>query len=544
MGKLTRRISQRFPTSSTLVALCAVVLLGTTSHAAVVPNALFGDHAVLQQGIAIPVWGTADKGESITVTFDGETKSTKADRQGRWMVEFGLREAGGPHTLTIAGKNTIELEDVMVGEVWVCSGQSNMAWTVRRSAKPNTEIAAAQWPGIRMFTVKRTVAGEPQENVEGSWETCSSETVPNFSAVGYYFGRDLHQMLEVPVGMIHTSWGGTPSDAWTRREKLESTGDLYERRFAMWKKALEEFPEKNEEYLEKRRAYRQAREYLQDSEREVRVLDERFGSPRARDVSIASLAPRPRGPRGPNHSHRPAGLYNGMIAPLIPYAIRGAIWYQGESNAGRAHQYRTLFPLMIENWREDWKQGDFPFYWVQLANFQDTKDEPGESSWAELREAQSMALKLPNTGQAVIIDIGEAMDIHPKNKQDVGRRLARIALAQTYGREMTYSGPVYQGMSVKDEKVRLTFKHSGGGLVAPGGELKGFSVAGADSQFVWASAEIEGDEVVVWSDEVEKPIAVRYGWAHNPVCNLYNKVGLPASPFRTDDWPGVTVGRN
>lgn len=348
---------------------------------------------------------------------------------------------------------------------------------------------------------------------------------PNFLAVAYYFGRGIHQMVGVPVGLIHTSWGGTPSDAWTRREVLESTGKLYKDRFKEWADAIEAFPVKNAEYLEKRKAWEVTRDYL-------------------KSIKAEKIPRAPRGPRGPKHPHLPSGLYNGMIAPVIPYAIRGTIWYQGESNAGRAYQYRTLFPLMIQNWRDDWGQGDFPFYFVQLANYKKIKDEPGESNWAELREAQSMTLKLPNTGQAVIIDIGETDNIHPRNKQDVGRRLARLALADTYGHEITGSGPIYGGMKVKGGKVTLSFDYAEPGLVAPEGKLKGFAVAGKDSQFVWAEAAIEGDKVVVWSDRVKKPVAVRYGWADNPICNLYSKVGLPASPFRTDIWPGITVGKN
>ena len=412
----------------------------------------------------------------------------------------------------------------MIGEVWVCSGQSNMAVSVRNSNKANAEIAASDWSDIRLFSVKRTVAGKPLMDVEGEWSVSSPESIPGFSAVAYYFGRDVHQMTEVPVGLIHTSWGGTPSDAWTSRPYLESTGDLYTERFGQWATAIEAFPEQNVVYLEKRKAWEVTRDSL-------RAIDQKV--PR-----------RPRAPRGPAHPHRPAGLYNGMISPLIPYGIRGAIWYQGESNAGRAYQYRTLFPLMIQNWRNDWGQGNFPFYFVQLANFREVEDEPGESDWAELREAQSLALSLPNTGQAVIIDIGEADDIHPKNKQDVGRRLARIALARTYGRKMTFSGPTYEGMSVENGKIRLTFGHTGSGLVAPRGKVQGFAIAGPDSQFKWAEAEIEGEDVVVWNEGVKKPVAVRYGWANNPVCNLYNKAGLPASPFRTDDWTGITVGKN
>jgi sialate O-acetylesterase len=543
MEKRIRRTSRLFRTSS-LALLSLIGFLAGSGHSDVAPNALFGDHAVLQQGISIPIWGKADPGEAVKVTFGEETQQTTADIKGHWSVTFEARTAGGPHELSLEGKNKVELSNVMVGEVWVCSGQSNMAWTVRRANRSNTEIAAAQWPNIRLFTVKRNVSGEPLDTVVGSWKACSSETVVNFSAVAYYFGRDIHQMVEVPVGLIHTSWGGTPSDAWTSQEALASTGDLYKKRFASWKKALEVFPEKQAKYLEKRKAYQAARAYVNDFDNEVRVLDERFGDPRVRDLKIASVIPRPSGPRGPNNAHRPAGLYNAMIHPLVPYAIRGAIWYQGEANAGRAHQYRTLFPLMISDWRQAWGQGDFPFYWVQLANYMERKDDPGSSAWAELREAQSMTLKLPNTGQAVIIDIGETDDIHPRNKQDVGRRLARIALARDYGREMTYSGPTYKSLRVKDGKARLAFDHAEPGLVAPRGTVRGFAIAGKDSQFVWANAEIDGSEVVVWSEDVKKPIAVRYGWSDNPVCNLYNKVGLPASPFRTDDWAGGTVGRN
>ncbi|KPK45084.1 MAG: hypothetical protein AMJ65_01115, partial [Phycisphaerae bacterium SG8_4] len=381
--------------------------------------------------------------------------------------------------------------------------------------------AAAKYPNIRLFTVTRTVAHKPLDDCEGSWAPCSPETVPDFSAVAYYFGRELHKRLDVPVGLIHTSWGGTPAESWTRIEVLEAGAD-FQPILTRQAEIIANYPQAYKEYEQKLQEWQKAAE---------EAKAEGNKPPR-----------RPGAPRGPDHPHTPAGLYNGMIAPLIPYGIQGAIWYQGESNAGRAYQYQRLFPAMIMNWREDWGQGNFPFLFVQLANFMETKDEPGDSSWAELREAQTMTLSLPNTGMATIIDIGEAKDIHPKNKQDVGKRLAFWALAQTYEKDIVYSGPLYKSMKAEGGKIRLSFDHVGGGLVAAGGEqLKGFAVAGADRKFVWADAKIDGDTVVVSSDDVAEPVAVRYAWADNPVCNLYNKENLPASPFRTDNWPGLTV---
>jgi sialate O-acetylesterase len=434
-------------------------------------------------------------------------------------------KAGGPYEMTFSGKNKITIKNIMVGEVWVCSGQSNMQWSVKQSANPEQEIADANYPDIRLFTVARKVAEQPQPDCSGNWTLCSPETVPDFSAVGYFFGRELHKELNVPIGLIHTSWGGTPAEAWTRREALEKERDcapILQR----YDDAMANYPQAKKEYEQKLEEWKQVAE---------KAKAEGEKAPR-----------RPRAPFKPGHPHSPAGLYNAMIAPLIPFSIQGAIWYQGESNAGRAYQYRKLFPAMIRNWRKDWGQGNFSFLFVQLANFRDVKPEPAESDWAELREAQLMTLSLQNTGMAVIIDIGEAKDIHPKNKQDVGRRLALWALAKNHRKDIVYSGPIYKSKSMKVEgnKIILHFDHVGGGLVADGGEpLKGFAVAGADRKFVWANATIDGDTVVVSSDEVSEPVAVRYAWADNPVCNLYNKEGLPASGFRTDDWPGVTVDK-
>jgi sialate O-acetylesterase len=353
---------------------------------------------------------------------------------------------------------------------------------------------------------------------------CSPETVGSFSAAGYFFGRELYKEIKQPIGLIHTSWGGTPAEAWTSPAALQENPGL-EPILTRYKEALAAWPKAKAKYDEDVAKWKEAAQQAKtDGKQPPRM---------------------PGAPMGPGNPNCPSGLYNGMVAPLIPYTIRGAIWYQGESNAGRAYQYRDLFPTMIKSWWNAWGQegqGDFPFLFVQLANFMDPKEEPGDSSWAELREAQLMTLDLSNTGMAVIIDIGDTKDIHPKNKQDVGKRLALWALANTYSKDVVYSGPLYTSMTKKGKTIVLSFDHLGGGLVAKGGEpLKGFALAGADKKFVWADAKIEADKIIVSSDKVADPVAVRYAWADNPVCNLYNKAGLPASPFRTDTWPGVTA---
>jgi sialate O-acetylesterase len=481
--------------------------------------ALFGDHMVLQQNAPLPVWGTADPGEEVTVSLGRNSARATADDKGRWSVKLPACQLGEPAELIVAGKNHITIRDVLVGEVWVCSGQSNMEWSVRASANAQQEIAAAKYPKIRLFTVQKRVAAEPVSDVVGHWSVCGPESVAGFSAVGYFFGRTLHQKLDVPIGLINSSWGGTPAESWTTHQTLESNPELAPIA-ARWKQLLVDYPKAKAAHEARLAEYRKV-----------------VGSAKA----AGKPAPRPPGPPlGPDHPHRASGLYNGMIAPLVPFAIPGAIWYPGESNAGRAYQYRTLFPAMIQDWRRAWGQGEFPFLFVQLANFRARSNQPEESDWAELREAQSKTLALPNTAQAVIIDIGEANDIHPKNKQDVGYRLAVGALKVAYRQDVVHSGPVYASMAVEGEEARLKFKHAGG-LVAKGGPLKGFAIAGADRKFVWADARIDGDTVVVCSDFVKQPVAVRYAWGNNPECNLYNKEGLPASPFRTDDWPGVTA---
>jgi sialate O-acetylesterase len=483
---------------------------------------------VLQQGIEAPIWGTADAGEDVVVTIGSQKATAKADASGKWATKVGPLKPGEPLEVIIAGKNRIALKDVLVGEVWVCSGQSNMEWNVNNSANVEQERAQANYPGIRMFTVNKAVTGTPAQGLEGSWAVCTPQTVGGFSAVGYFFGRELHKSLNVPVGLIHTSWGGTPAESWTERSALEADPDL--------RPILERWDQ-------------QFAKYQQELPAQLAAAVEKW-KPEAEKADAAgrTLPPvqMPQDPR--SHPWRPAGLYNAMIAPLLPYGIKGAIWYQGESNAGRAYQYRKLLPAMIQTWRKGFNQGDFPFLIVSLANFTKVLPEPGDSDWAELREAQTLtANNVPNAGQAITIDIGEAADIHPKNKQDVGRRLALAALAKTYQKDVPYGGPVYDSMSVEGDSVRLKFKHAQGGLMAKsidGPALRGFAIAGEDRKWHWADAKIDpsnSDTVLVRSDKVAKPVAVRYAWANNPVCNLYNQANLPAVPFRTDDWKGVTA---
>jgi len=427
--------------------------------------------------------------------------------------------AGGPFQMTVTGKNTIVLNNILVGEVWVASGQSNMEWPVALSNNAEQEIVSANYPQIRLFVVPKAVSGYPRKDLSGgTWQPCTPEAVRDFSAVAYFFARELHRALKVPVGVIMAAWGGTPAESWTSKPTLLSIPSL---RYLVenWRNAERNYPQALENY----------RQRLAEWERAV-------------EQARAEGKPEPKKPDFPQDPRRnlwkPSGLFNAMIAPIVPYAIQGAIWYQGESNVGRAYEYRTLFPAMIRDWREVWGQGDFPFLFVQLANFMPTRPEPGESAWAELREAQLLTLSLPKTGMAVAIDIGDANDIHPRNKQDAGKRLALNALAIAYGEKVVYSGPIYARMKREGNAVRLYFQHVDGGLTTPNGEpLKGFAIAGADRKFVWAEARIEGSMVVVHSSQVPQPVAVRYGWADN----LYNKVGLPASPFRTDDWPGVTA---
>ena len=492
-------------------------------------NNMFGDHMVLQQGIRNKVWGKADPGEAVTVTLGGQTHSTTAAADGSWHVFLDpVQEYGGPHTLTVKGKNTVAFDDVLIGEVWVCAGQSNMQWSLDQVNDSDLEKVAAKFPNIRLVSVPQVGTQEPQWNFNGKWQVCSPETVSGFSAVGYLFGKQLHHTLGVPVGLINNAWGGSAAEAWVKREKLAANEKL---------KPLHDRWVKMEEGLAAAAA-----------EFETKLADWKAAAEKAK----AEGQPAPNQPINPDGqmrgNARPGNIHSGVLTPSIGYGIKGAIWYQGESNAGRAYQYRELFPFMIKSWREEWGLGEFPFYWVQLADFGGEKAAPAESNWAELREAQTMTMTvLPNTGEAVIIDIGEGKDIHPKNKQDVARRLARWALAETYKVPgITARSPLYKSMEKQGSKIVLSFDHATGGWrpfdVA---ELIGFTIAGADRKFVVAKAVVLGDgRIEVWSETVGDPVAVRYAWADNPVCNMYSAAGLPLTPFRTDDFPGMTAEAN
>jgi sialate O-acetylesterase len=472
-------------------------------------NGLFTDNMVLQRGRPIPVWGWADSGEKVTVEFRGSKRSVVA-KEGKWMVRLPVQRAGGPDVLIVRGKNSLQLNNVMVGEVWIASGQSNMEWPLQRTVNATNAIEQARNPKIRLYTVPKLKSEAPVDDVKAAWQECQPETVPTFSAVGYHFAADLQKALGVPVGIIHTSWGGSPAEVWMRNAELASNA-RYKREI------LDTFPPAQQKYIDD----------LAKWEKETADLKAQ-GKQQTRT--------RPRGP------WRPSELYNGMIAPLIPYAIRGAIWYQGESNAGRAHQYRTLFPDMIRNWRKDWGQGDFTFLAVQLAPFMKIQPEPKDSTWAELREAQLIATRvLPKVGQAVITDVGNETDIHPQNKQPVGARLALAARHIAYGEDIVWSGPLFHDMKVRNGKAILSFTQTGGGLVERAGKLTGFAIAGADRKFVWADARIKGKRVIVTNPQVLQPVAVRFGWADYPVVNLWNVDGLPATPFRTDDFPMITA---
>ncbi len=499
------------------LCLAVSLLLTAAAQADVRLPSLISDNMVLPQETPANIWGWADPQEQVSVQLAGKKVEAIADAQGKWSVKLAGLTPGEAGDLTITGKNTLTVRNVAVGEVWVGSGQSNMEWSVRSSANPTEEAAAATFPQIRMFTVARAPKLEPQEECAGKWEVCTPETVSNFSAVAYYFGRKLHQSLKVPIGLIHSSWGGTPAEHWTPKEVLAAEPELAGM-VKSWETAVAAYPAAKEAH--------------------DKVIAEWQVTADAAKAAGTPVPKKPDAPRGGDPFGSPGCLYNGMIHPLLPYTIRGAIWYQGESNASRATQYAKLFPTMIQSWRERWAVGEFPFLFVQLANFMQRHDQPTESQWAALREAQLQTLELPHTGMAVAIDIGEAGDIHPKNKQEVGRRLALNALATVYYHEQEFSGPIFTGAQVEDGKIRLSFRHAQGLKALDGAKLTGFAIAGEDRKFVWAEAEIQGDHVVLQSPQVATPVAARYAWADNPAANLGNEAGLPASPFRTDTWDG------
>jgi sialate O-acetylesterase len=484
------------------------------------PNPIFSDGAVLQRGRTLPVWGTADDGESVTVTVQGRTAGTVC-RGRRWRVDLPPLEVGGPVEMTIRGKNTITLRGLLVGEVWVCSGQSNMELTVADCDRADREIANSANPQIRLCKVPRQAADAPLEEVSLSWRECGPSTVGNFSGVGYFFGRDLQEALKVPLGLIDASYGSTPAEAWMRPETLRSRPEF--------RSILDEYARQVED------SPRAMTQYGSEMEAWERAAAEAKATGR-------KPPPRPQLPLGPFNWRRPSGLYHAMVLPLVPYAIRGVIWYQGERNSPRAYQYRTLFPALIADWRRAWGQGDFPFLFVQLAPFGKRGDEPRESAWAELREAQLLTSQsVPSTAMAVITDVGDEADIHPRRKQPVGERLALAARAVAYGEPVSYRGPSYRDFEVQGDRIVVSFDHAGRGLECRGDRLRGFAICGPDRTFVAAEVQIVGhDRVAVHSPRVSRPVAVRFGWADYPVVNLWNRDGLPASPFRTDDFPGLT----
>jgi len=463
-----------------LVIFAAFMAL--VAHAEIKLPAIFSDHMVLQRGNVAPIWGWAEPGEKVTVQFAGQTKSTTAGKAGKWMMRLdAINDAKVTGELKVIGNNIITVRDVLIGEVWVASGQSNMAMAVGRCLNADQEATAAKYPQIRMFITKRNAQLKPQDDLEGSWVVCSPKTVKSFSGTAYFFGRTLHNKLNVPVGILHSSWGGTAIEAWTSINVQEKS-DKLDPVLSKWKNK----PQANQ--------------------------------------------------------NKPANLFNGMIHPLMPYGIRGGIWYQGERNSKTvegAKLYAHQLTLMINDWRRRWGQGDFPFLWAQLPNFKKRNDDPNAVSvWAHTRESMAKTLWLPNTGMATTIDIGEARDIHPKNKQDVGKRLAAWALAEFYNqKDAVTTGPIYASHEVTGSKVLIHFDHAKGLKMKGAGDLAGFAVAGLDKQFYWAKASISKDGVVELScKDVSKPVAVRYAWGDNPEVNLINNAGLPATPFRSDDW--------
>ncbi len=484
--------------------------------------ALFADHMVLQREQANPIWGEADPGSTVTIRIAEQEVTATTDDDGWWRTKLPKLPAGGPHTIEVRADVTRTIRDVLVGEVWLGSGQSNMAWPVKKARDFDTERAAATIPRIRMFTVKRHAATKPQRDCIGDWKACTPDNVGDFSATAYFFARSLHRELDVPIGIVHSSWGGSAIEAWTSLEAQREEPRLADK-LASWDKRVAQW---NDGTIQQRHTKRL----------------EKWKEAALRNRKAGKSAPRkPRKPGNPTRDrNRPANLFHGQIAPLIGYGIRGAIWYQGERNArsvADAELYALQLPMMIRDWRARWGQGAFPFAWAQLPNFKKRQPDPGHvSAWAHLRESMRKSLAVENTGMAITIDLGEARDIHPQNKQDVGARLAQWALVDVYGRDGVASGPLLRSHAIEEGQIVVAFTNDKGLRTLDGGPPTGFAIAGQDKQWRWASALIQGKRVIVSHPEVTKPIAVRYAWGDNPDCNLINGAGLPASPFRTDDW--------
>jgi sialate O-acetylesterase len=637
----------------TMKLALAAFLFAAALHANPSLPPLFGNHMVLQQGGAVPVWGWADPQERITVTILDQARQTTADAAGRWRLTLAALPAGGPYRLTVQGNRAVVFDDVLVGEVWICSGQSNMAFELARAATAAEDIPDADYTGLRLFQVPSRSVLQPLETTPGAaWRPLTPDSARGFSAVGYLFARRLHKELGVPVGIIQSTWSGTSAELWTSPAALAASPEL-QPLLKSWDsadvrtRALAAHPTEfqldfdrfellradgtaeslHPEWSFNWDAVRNSHFELVPSGRtapspaarlsgsleadespaltggfalrhQVRDLSQYSGlrfdcrgrgvfrfdvlepavldsddyripaidatpawqpvTIRFADLKQAGWGVRQRLTLDSLRGFRimpqraaagvlmpPGSLFNGMIAPLAPYAIRGAVWYQGESNAGRAFEYRTLLPALIRSWRQAWNQGDFPFRSVQLPEFRARREQPSESDWAELREAQFLTLKnTPNTGLAVALGLGEAGNVHPHRKVEVADRLALWALGTTYGRGGEFSGPLFDSARIEAGAIRIGFQHTGGGLtLSAGSVLRGFAIAAADRKFYWADARLEGAAVVVSSPQVPAPVAVRYAWADNPDANLANGAGLPAAPFRTDDWPGLTAPR-
>ncbi len=473
---------------------------------------IIGSGMVLQRNMPLSIWGWADTGEEVAVQL-GQTKvTTKAGAGGKWTVTLPVMQAGGPHKITISGKNTIRLENVLVGDVWICSGQSNMAFGLSSAEKGKEAVDTAGNANIRLFDVPRRTSSHREEDVDATWLMCTPDTVKKFSAVGYFFGRRLQKELNIPIGLIGTSWGGTRIEPWT---PLVGFASVPKTRII-----LKDIEKSNDAYRQDlAKSFDPMETWIKDARKALSLNK--------------PLPPQPDFPSSPFKSPRnPVGIYNGMVNPLTPFAIRGAIWYQGESNLSDGMMYHEKMKALISGWRKVWGQGDFPFYFVQLAPYKYGQANP--RYLPRIWEAQTATLSVPNTGMAVTVDIGNINDIHPRNKRDVGKRLALWALAKTYGQKgIVYSGPLYKSMSIEGDKIRIRFDHVGSGLASRDAKpLNWFEVSGKDMKFVKAKAKIDGETLVVSSETVVTPVAVRFAWLQTAEPNLMNKEGLPASPFR------------
>ncbi len=494
----------------------AALAFAPASRADLVPASLFQDHAVLQAGKPVPVWGRADAGEKVSVTFAGQTVATTTGPDGAWHVTLApLAVSATPARMTLQGNNTLVLDDVLVGEVWLCSGQSNMEWKLNKTTDAEAVIAATDLPLVRQYQVRNNLSNAPKSAAPGKWVAASPATAGSFTGVGFYFARELHARLGVPVGIIHSSWGGTEIEAWMSPASMADPSFAFVAQ--LWQKRLDDYPVAQAKYeaAEAEAALKAA---------EAKAAGKTYRKPWRRA---------PAKPDGSPHETKPSAIYHGMIHPLAPAALAGVLWYQGESNAARSDQYRKLFPALIADWRTLFAAPALPFYWVQLPNY---RGGPGED-WAALREAQSLALALPGTGQVIAIDVGDARDIHPINKRDVGLRLALLALRDTYNQPVIASGPRFAGASFSGPAVTVAFTGLADGLAIKGDTLSGFALAGANNVFHPADARLAGDTVVLTSAAVPAPVAVRYAWENAPTATLANSAGLPAAPFRTDAAP-------